>query len=281
MEKIILLIVLAVMLCSCSEEPGNTDGGQFGSSEEVGETTGGYAPGNVVGKEFRFYKIEDSEFELKFKVIPAQNPSNAKILFSSQYVLISVPYFYYEKTSKNVADVLCSFYYQLLGVIGFDNIFDYTLELTFLSNNHGTYKGKLTHYESSNDWTDVRGYFVFNTNKDPNQLFNDSELPQDAISPGSAEDLTKIVGKWSEDVDKTQSGWSLQQTHYSFDEDGDYSCYYGIGATLHNGTFKIKGNAIDLKVVHGSNDKPVGSKQQLKLNNGKLIDGGKTYSRKS
>lgn len=93
--------------------------------------------------------------------------------------------------------------------------------------------------------------------------------------------MKKIVGKWGEDVDKTQPGWSLKQTFYSFDEDGDYSCYYGIGVALHNGTFKIKGNVIDLNVIHGSDDKPVGSKQQLKLSNGKLIDGSKTYSRKS
>lgn len=281
MKKNILLFLLAVTLFSCSKGPEGVDNEKFGDLGEVGGITGGYAPSNVVGKEFRFYKIEDSEFKLKFKVLPAQNPSNAKISFDSQYVLISTPYFYYEKTGKNVADVLCSFYYQLLGIIGFDNIFDYTLELTFLSNNHGTYKGELTHYESSNDWTDVQGYFVFNTNKEPNELFNVSELPKDEISPGSANDLAKIVGKWSEDVDKTQNGWSLKQTYYSFDEDGNYSCYYGIGVILHDGTYKIKGNSIEIKVVHGFNDKPVGSKHQLKLSNGKLIDGGKTYSKMS
>ena len=171
----------------------------------------------------------------------------------------------------------CIFYYQLLGIIGFDQYFDYTLELTFLSWNHGTYKGKLTHYESTNDWMDVSGYFVYNTSKEPSQLFKDSEFMQDVNSPGSAEDLAKIVGKWEEE-DATSS---MSQTYYSFDEDGDYSCYYGIGVPKHDGTFKIKGNTIELKVNHGSNDKPVGSKQQLKLSNGKLIDGSKIYSRVS
>ena len=96
MKKIISLLVLAIALYSCSEEPdsyGNGNSGQTESSGGIVDGTSGYAPNDVVGKEFRFYKIEDGEFKLRFNVIPAQIPSNSKISFNSQYVLVSTPYF--------------------------------------------------------------------------------------------------------------------------------------------------------------------------------------------
>lgn len=164
----LLSVLFATLSLSCSSDP-DSEPDPIPTPGSASNSSAGYAPKSVVGKEFRFYR--NGEDEWQFKAIATKDPSSAKISAKGgQYIVVSNPYFYYDKTGKNTADVLCSFYYAVLGFVGNDQIFDYVLELTFLSENHGTYTGTLSHYKTSDDSQDVSGVFVYDSTKKPSQF---------------------------------------------------------------------------------------------------------------
>ncbi len=171
-ESFLLGLLTAIMFLTlsvaCSSDPGSEPPSNPSPSPSP-TPSADYAPENVVGKEFRFYNYSKDDYV--FKAIAAEKDSDAKISTgTSSNVLISVPCFFYEKTGKNEGYVYCSFYYQLLGIVGYEQIFDYELELTFLSENYGTYEGVLTHFTSADDSQSVSGVFVYDSDKTPAEL---------------------------------------------------------------------------------------------------------------
>lgn len=231
-RSILVRLLSAITFLTLSVSCSDTDTGPDPNPNPNSTPTIDYAPKDVVGKEFRFYK--DGAEKYSFKAVAAANPSDAKISTgTSQYVVISSPFFHYDKTDINRAEVLCSFFYSILGVVGDDMIFDYELELTFLSENYGTYEGKLTHFDSMDDWTSVKGVFVFDSEKEPDELAAEVE--------DSENDHTKIT--WS---NLTSSTWLCEEYGYDvymvFNDNGTFkqSLDYASGKiTSIDGTYKI------------------------------------------
>lgn len=211
-----LIIALTAMLfVSCSSDPDSEPNPGGGSSGPDGTQNAEFAPDYVAGKEFKFYGIKDGEYDLKYRVVAATDPMKAKIYVEpTEYTVISAPSFYYDKTDKNTADVSCVFHYDLLGIIGFAQIFDYQLELTFKSPNYGTYEGKLTHYESANDWITVKGAFVYDSDKTIEQLAKEAEDDNDSNNQ---------TLNWQH---LTSTTWLSKQSNYDlymcFDDKGKY-----------------------------------------------------------
>lgn len=231
-KSILVRLLSAIMFLSLSVSCSDAGPDSDLDSDPDSTPTIDYAPESVVGKEFRFYK--DGSDKYSFKAVAATNPSDAKISTgTSQYVVISSPFFYYDKTDINRAEVLCSFFYSILGVVGQNNIFDYELKLTFLSKNYGTYEGKLTHFDSIDDWISVKGVFVFDSEKEPDELAAEVEDPEN--------DNAKI--KWS---NLTSSTWLCEEYGYDvymvFNDDGSFkqSLAYASGKIISiDGTYKI------------------------------------------
>ncbi len=231
-----LSIALTAMLSvSCSSDPDLDPNLNGDSSSSGGSQNAEFAPDNVAGKEFRFYGIEDGEYDLKYRVIAATDPMKAKIYVEPiEYTVIGSPSFYYEKTDKNTADVSCMFHYDLLGIIGFAQNFYYELELTFKSPNYGTYEGKLTHFESTDDWMTVKGAFVYDSYKSIEELANEVK---DNDNPNSQALNWEYL---------TSTTWISKQSNYDlylcFDNKGEYKraiVFPGEEPTSMNGTYQL------------------------------------------
>jgi|GEM_PF-6417222 len=176
----LLLVSVLLAFASCSSDP-ETEPDSNPNTESNPEEIE-LAPNSVARKSFRFYGYDNEEYDFKYKVVAAEDPLDAKIYMQSEYIIISAPSFYYEKTDKNNANVSCMFHYDILGIIGYAQIFDYQLNLTFLTPNYGTYEGKLTRYESSDDWILVKGVFAYNSDKDIEELAKEVEDSEDGES---------------------------------------------------------------------------------------------------
>lgn len=103
---------------------------------------------------------------------------------------------------------------------------------------------------------------------------NSDDDDDEPISPGTPGNIAKYVGTWEEDVDKSESGWSLRKTSYTFKEDGTFSyCILWLPQIV--GQYKCTATTISL-YVDSKFDKT------LSLKNGKLSDtvNNKTYSKK-
>lgn len=221
----LLLSSVLLTIVSCSSEPESEPGldpnPSTGQNQEVE-----FAPSSVAGKSFRFYKFEGSGYDLNFSVIADSDPQKAKIYVEPmEYVVIGSPSFHYEKTGKNNADVSCVFYYDILGVAGFDQIFDYQLNLTFLSPNYGIYEGELTHYEGSDDLISVNGVFTYDSDKDIEELANEAENSEENETPGDDE-TPETPGDDENQTPSIMTDFeifdSLQKTEMIFVEGGSF-----------------------------------------------------------
>jgi|GEM_PF-6674472 len=278
MKRIIHIILLIIVVCSCSHEPEviNNNKEQTNNSTQGTGTVSGYAPSNVVNKEFRFYF--DGKTSWSFKALPGDKMDNGMVLTSSSYAVVTNSVIDYTKTGNNTATIYCGYTTTFSNGYGSYTLYDFNL--TFISAIQGVFTGKFLDNPMSENGKDVSGVFMYNSNQEPQGFTGGGGASLEQDIPGTEEDLAKIVGKWQENVDKSQPGWSLSQTIYSFKENGEYSCYYGVGTSIHNGTFTCKNNTITIKVDSSvDNTITVGSKKQLQLNNGNLIDGTKTYSK--
>ncbi len=274
--------VCALLLFSCSPSSdtagdifGGGQTGNSGSSGNSGSASNGYAPSYVVNKEFRFYFEGESSWT--FKALPGTSSSNGMIVINTSYAYVTSPNIVYKKTGVNTATFDC--YYIANFSNGYGSWNQYKFTLTFTSTTSGRFTGKLLASPTDEVGKNVSGTFMYNSDKEPPKNTNngDSKDENDSESPGSKEDLAKIVGKW-EQVDAKNT---MQTRFYYFEDDGSYT-HNLLWLYVHSGTFKCSGNSITLYVdKSASSDVKAGEKINLKISNGKLIDGNGTYVRKN
>ncbi len=154
------VILLSLLFVSCSQDDESLGGGSSGP---------GYAPANVVNKEFRFYKGDSDNWS--FKSFMRSENGDVTILTSSSIAVIGDETAYYEKSGDNSAQFECYFVTQV--VVG-GNIYgswnQYELTLIFLSHNHGTFSGKQLSSPYDTTGTSISGRFIFDSDSEPSEF---------------------------------------------------------------------------------------------------------------
>lgn len=177
----------------------------------------------------------------------------------------------YKKLSANKAHINFMAPQTVAGVV---RTFQYDFDITYTSSTEFDVAGSLTVNYLSGPNVGQTIYNKFTGEGKYVDSLNGSSSDTGTQSPGTPENIAIYVGTWTEDVDKSQSGWSLKQTSYTFKSDGTYTHNGTMGLIKSTGQFKCTANTISLYVNSKLDN-------TLNLRNGKLTDtaNNKTYSK--
>lgn len=168
-------LVCVLFLSSCSN-----DGGE-------GSASSGFAPEEVVGREFCFYSNPP---RWSVRVTPGVTPTTSGIRVNSDYALVVNPAVYYQKIGDDMASL--SFNFGSAVNVGMETGFtyhEYNLELTFTSPNQGYYSGTYSNEPMGGKVQNTSGYFSFDTDELPDFGGDTGEGNEDKIPEA-------FVGTW-------------------------------------------------------------------------------------
>ena len=154
-------------------------------------------------------------------------------------------------------------------VAGVVRTFQYDIDLIFTTSSEFNVNGTLKVNTLSGPNVGSTVYKKFNGKGKLVDNFDES----DPITPGNEADIAKYVGTWNEDIDKSEPGWSMKQTWYTFKSDGTYT--YGLAwLPREAGVFKCTSSYINLYIGAKFN-------KTLYLNSNTLKDNSsnKTYTK--
>ena len=231
-----LLIVLSVLLIigtSCSHDDDNKLEKEIENGISNEGPTDEYAPSSMVGKIIRWDEHNsdgtagNSNVRVKFN-----NSTDMSTNFSDWCT------YAYKKKNDKTAHLNFMAPQRVAGVV---RTFQYDFDLIFTTSSEFNVSGTLIVNTLSGPNVGSTVYKNFSGKG----RFVDDLYGSDPVTPGSEADIAKYVGTWNEDVDKSEPGWSLQQTWFTFKSDGSYS-YGRAWLTGEVGTFKCTSSSINL-----------------------------------